>query len=140
MPRKTICAVAGVALACATAFSLSFAAQSEALTDLDLRWLHASKKADRLTVRVPAEQTSVMSFVLPSHSMTVVTRVRANPTVESAVRTPRPTAVRTIPVQPVRDLPNDPEVKKEKLPAGCEPAFSPVTNPDFAHVGVRCDS
>ena len=140
MPRKTMCAVAGVALACATAFSLALAAQSEALTNLDLRWLHSAKKGDRLSVRAPADKSSVMSFDLSAQSMTIVTRVRANPTVESAVRTPRPTSVRTIPMQPVRDLPNDPEVKKEKLPAGCEPAFSPVTNPDFAHIGVRCDS
>jgi hypothetical protein len=56
------------------------------------------------------------------------------------VHTPRPTSVRTIPMQPVRELPKDHEVKREKLPTGCEPAFSPVTNPDFAHIGVRCDS
>jgi hypothetical protein len=140
MPRKTTCAVAGVALACATAFSLSLAAQSEALTNLDLRWLDTAKKEDRLTVRAPADRSSVMSFDLSSQNMTIVTRVPANPTVESAVRTPRPTSVRTIPMQPVRELPNDPEVKRQKLPAGCEPAFSPVTNPDFAHIGVRCDS
>ncbi len=140
MPRKTTCAVAGVALACATAFSLSLAAQSAALTNLDLRWLDTAKKEDRLTVRAPAETSAVRSFDLSSQSMTIVTRVRANPTVESAVHAPRPTSVRTITMQPVRELPDDPEVKRQKLPAGCEPAFSPVTNPDFAHIGVRCDS
>jgi hypothetical protein len=140
MLRKTTCAVAGVALACATALSLSVAAQSEALTNLDLRWLDMSKKADRLSVAAPADKSTVMSFDLSSQSMTIVTRVPADRTVESAVQAPRPTSVRTIPMHPVREVPNGPEVKKEKLPTGCEPAFSPVTNPDFAHIGVRCDS
>jgi hypothetical protein len=31
-------------------------------------------------------------------------------------------------------------VKKDRLPVGCEPAFSPVTTPALAHIGVRCDS
>ena len=140
MPRKTNCAVAGVALACATAFSLSVAAQSEALTNLDLRWLDTAKKSDRLSAPGPGGMGTVMSFDLSSQSMTIVTRVPADRTVESAVQAPRPTSVRTIPMHPVRELPNGPEVKREKLPTGCEPAFSPVTNPDFAHIGVRCDS
>jgi hypothetical protein len=54
--------------------------------------------------------------------------------------------VRTIPVNPVRTVPSDekPDVKdvkkKEKLPIGCEPAFSPVTNPAMAHISSRCDA
>jgi hypothetical protein len=32
------------------------------------------------------------------------------------------------------------ESKTERLPEGCEPAFSPVTTPAFAHISVRCDS
>jgi hypothetical protein len=139
IPRKTTCAVAGVALACASAFSLSLATQSAAL-DLDLRWLDAAKKGDRLMSPTSTGNRAVVSFDLSSQSMTIVTRVQPNPTVESAVRVQRPTSVRTIPMQPVREVPNENEVKKEKLPAGCEPAFSPVTNPDFAHIGVRCDS
>jgi hypothetical protein len=139
MLRKTTCAVAGVALACAAAFSLSLIAQSAAVSDLDLRWFHAAKKGDRLMLRAPADNGPVMSFDLSSQSTTIVTRVRARPTIESAVWTHRPTSVRTIPVQPVREVPNEHEVK-ERLPTGCEPAFSPVTNPDFAHIGVRCDS
>lgn len=139
MPRKITCAVAGVALACATAFSLSMAAQFEPLS-LDVRWLHVAKKGDRLMLPPSTGISAVMSFDLSSQSMTIATRIQPNPTVESAVRTQRPTSVRTIPMQPVRDVPNENEVKKEKLPAGCEPAFSPVTNPDYAHIGVRCDS
>ena len=145
MQRKTIWAVAGVTLACAAAVSSTLIAQSTALTSLDLRWLQSSeapaaRKADRLPVRMPGEANPVMSFDLSAHSMTVVTKLPARPIVESAVQTPRPVSVRSIPVQPVRDISDDQEVKKERLPTGCEPAFSPVTNPDFAHIGVRCDS
>ena len=140
MPRKTTCAVAGVALACAAAFSLSMVAKSESVTNLDLRWLHMSQKEDRLPVRASAKEDAVMAFDLAAQSMTIATRVRPRPLVESAVRSLRPASVRTIPVQPVREVPNESEVRKERLPEGCEPAFSPVTNPAYAHIGVRCDS
>ncbi len=138
--RKTTCAVAGVALACAAAYSLSVVAQSEAVTNLDLRWLHVSQKQDRLPVRASHTDDAVMAFDLSSQRMTIVTRIRPRPVVETAVRMPRPASVRTIPVQPVREVPNEREVKKDRLPEGCEPAFSPVTTPAFAHIGVRCDS
>lgn len=140
MLRKITCAVAGVSLACAAAFSLSLIAESKPLGSLDLRWLHTATKGDRLPVRASANESRVISFGVPSHSTTVVTRVPARPIVESAVHTPPATTVRTIPVKPVRDVPNENETKKERLPQGCEPAFSPVTNPAFAHIGVRCDS
>jgi hypothetical protein len=138
--KKFSCAVAGVALACAAAFSLSLLAQSEVLTNLDLRWFHVSKKGDRLPVRAPTSDDAMISFDLSAHRMTVVTKVSARQAVESAVQFPRPASVRHIPVQPVRELRNDRDVKKERLPEGCEPAFSPVTTPAFAHIGVRCDS
>lgn len=140
MPRKTTCAVAGVALACAAAFSLALIAQSEALGNLDLRWLHTATKGDRLPAKAFSNETMVISFGVPSRSTTVVTRVQARPIVESAVHAPRATTVRTVPVQPVREVPSQPEVKRERLPEGCEPAFSPVTTPAFAHIGVRCNS
>ncbi len=142
MLRKTTCAVAGVALACAAALSMSVITPSEVLTNLDLRWLHSAAKQDRLSVRPSFDRQSVVSFDLPSENMTIVSKapVPAPSIVESSVHTPRPTAVRTIAVQPVRELPNDQDVKKERLPTGCEPAFSPVTNPAYAHIGVRCDS
>jgi hypothetical protein len=146
MLRKTTCAVAGVALACAAALSLSVITPSESRTNLDLRWLqsaakqNAAAKQDRLSVRPSFDGQSVVSFDLPAENMTIVTRSPAPSIVESAVHTPRPTAVRTISVQPVREVPNEQDVKKERLPTGCEPAFSPVTNPAYAHIGVRCDS
>lgn len=140
MQRKTTCAVAGVALACVAAFSMSLIGRSEAVTSLDLRWIDVAQKGDRLALPVRGHETDVMSFDLSAQSMTIVTRVRPPEIVESAVQVPRPKSVRTIPMQPVREVPNEHEVKKERLPTGCEPAFSPVTNPDFAHIGVRCDS
>ena len=39
----------------------------------------------------------------------------------------------------LREVLNE-EPKKQKLLEGCEPAFSPVTTPAFAHISVRCDS
>ena len=62
MLRKFTCAAAGVALACAAAFSLSLLAQSEDSTNLDLRWLHASQKEDRLSVRARADENAAVSY------------------------------------------------------------------------------
>jgi hypothetical protein len=139
MLRKTACAAAGILLACAAGYSLSVLAQSQALSDLDLRWMQTSSvKQDRLPInKMPRGVGSVLTFDLPAQEMSIVTRTPARPTVESAVRQPRPTSVRTMPV--VRDVPGE-EVKKDRLPVGCEPAFSPVTTPALAHIGVRCDS
>lgn len=140
MLRKTACAVAGIALACATGYSLSLLAQSEAFSNLDLRWLHTSAKQDRLPgAAIVRDGGTVLAVDLPAQGTTIVTRAPARATMESAVRTPRPTSVRTISVRPVRKVPNE-KAKKERLPEGCEPAFSPVTTPAFAHIGVRCDS
>lgn len=142
MLRKTACAAAGIALACAAGYSLALIAQSETLSDLDLRLIHAPVKQDRLPVgsSVAGDGGRVVTFDLPSQATTIVTKSSARPSVESAVQTPRPTSVRTVPVRPVRDVPNGEEAKRERLPEGCEPAFSPVTTPAFAHIGVRCDS
>jgi hypothetical protein len=139
MLRKTTCAVGGVALACAAAYSLSVMAQPRETSSFDLRWLYeTSTKQDRLPVMRSAQRDDdTVAFDLPSQAVTIVTKGPMQPRVESAVRTPR--SVRTIPVNPVRDIPNE-EARKEKLPVGCEPAFSPVTNPAFAHISARCDS
>jgi hypothetical protein len=141
MLRKTACAVGGVAVACAAAYSLASAAQSSGPPKLDLNWLYASSaKADRLPVVTPmsAGAADIVSFDLPAQGITIVARGPVREHEESALRAPRNT-VRTIPVHPVREVPNE-EPKKEKLPEGCEPAFSPVTMPAFAHISVRCDS
>jgi hypothetical protein len=139
MQRKTICAAAGIALACAAGFSLSLLAQVNT-ADLDLRWLQQqSAKEDRLPIApAPRDGDRVVSLDLPSQGLSIVTR-RPRPIMESAVRTPRPPSARAVPATPVRDVPNE-QTKKDRLPVGCEPAFSPVTTPAFAHIGVRCDS
>jgi hypothetical protein len=146
MLRKIACAAAGLALACAAGLSISLVISSATATNLDLRWLHNPAKdpvknpvkADRLPVAPKAKPDhNVVSFDLPAQSMSVVIRAPAQPRVESAIEQPRP--VRVVPVQPVRQAPNE-EATKEKLPVGCEPAFSPVTAPAYAHISVRCDS
>jgi hypothetical protein len=141
MLRKTTCAVGSIAIACAAACSIALIALSQPPAKLDLRWLHAAAKADRLPVTpMPGEVRDIVAFDLPSLSTTIVSRSLARPRMESAVRRP-PATVRTIPVQPVREVPNDSDkAKPERLPVGCEPAFSPVTTPAFAHISVRCDS
>lgn len=138
MLRKTACAVAGITLACAAGYSLSLFAQPHFSANLDSRSLHRAAKQDRLPINPGSrDDRRVVSFDLPSQATSIVTRTNA--IVESAVRMPRPKSVRTVPVQPVRDVPNE-EVKRDRLPVGCEPAFSPVTTPALAHIGVRCDS
>lgn len=140
MLRKTTCAVGGVAIACAAAYSLSLAAQPRS-ADFDLRWMYEkpSAKADRLPVtHVARHGQTIVAFDLPAERITIVARDRVLPRVESALHLPR-TTVRTVPISPVRDVPTE-QVRKEKLPEGCEPAFSPVTVPDLAHISARCDS
>jgi hypothetical protein len=139
MLRKTTCAVGGVALACAAVYSLSLLAQPQVPSSFDLRWLYeTSTKQDRLPVaRSSQRDANVIVYDLQSQGVTIVTKAPVQPRQESAVRTPR--SVRTIPVSPVREVPNE-DAAKQKLPVGCEPAFSPVTNPAYAHISARCDS
>ncbi|MGD9922749.1 MAG: hypothetical protein AB7V13_15120 [Pseudorhodoplanes sp.] len=139
MLRKTTCAAAGLAIACAAAYSLSLLAQQPSRdASFDLRWLYTPAKTDRLPLQggLRADGDVVVSFGIPARATTIVTRRPAR--VESAVQTPRNT-VRTVPIQPVREVPNE-EPKRRALPVGCEPAFSPVTTPAYAHISARCDS
>ncbi len=140
MLRSTACAAVGIVLACGASYSLSLQAQPEVLS-FDERWSQDSDlKQDRLDLPTPTGPgQATLTFDLPAHGMSVVVKRAQPPMMESAVRALRPTSVRTIPVSPVRELPNE-EVKRQRLPVGCEPAFSPVTTPAYAHIGVRCDS
>jgi hypothetical protein len=140
MLRSTACAAVGIVLACGASYSLSLQAQPEVLS-FDERWSQGSDlKQDRLDLATPTGPgQATLTFDLPAHGMSVVVKRAQPPMMESAVRALRPTSVRTIPVSPVRELPNE-EVKRQRLPVGCEPAFSPVTTPAYAHIGVRCDS
>jgi hypothetical protein len=138
MLRKITCAAAGFALACAAAYTLAPLAGPSDATSLDLRWLYSPAKQDRLPVtRAPAADRATIAVEVPSRSTTIAAKSQAAPILESAVRTPR---VRTIRIEPVREVPNNQAPKKERLPEGCEPAFSPVTMPAFAHISARCDS
>jgi len=137
MLRKTTCAVVGIALACAAGYSLSLLAKSKPLSNLDLRLIYTSAKQDRLPVNaVSRDAGAVETLVVPLQGTSIVTRAPARQIIESAVQIPRAAPQRI----PVRELPNEETVKRERLPEGCEPAFSPVTTPAFAHIGVRCDS
>lgn len=138
MLRKATFAAAGMALACAAAFTLSLLARPSDSTRLDLHWLYPATKQDRLPITrtLSGDQTTV-ALDLPAERTTIAARQQAAPIRESAVRSPR--AIRTIRIQPVREIPNE-QPKKQKLLEGCEPAFSPVTTPAFAHISARCDS
>lgn len=139
MPHNVACAAAGIVLACAAGSSLTPLAQSQIFTGLDvLRLQTPSVKQDRLPFDPTQYNGSVvLTFDLPAEAKSIVIRESASLTSESALRTPRPASIRTVPV--VRDVPGE-KARKDQLPVGCEPAFSPVTTPAFAHIGVRCDS
>ena len=151
MWRKTACAlVGGVVVVCAAVYGLSSFETQSSTANFDLRWLYPATKTDRLPVvqRQPSEP-AVAAFNVPSARTTVVTKVptkqlmprnsevqRFTP-VEQSVQV----RVRTIPVNPVRTVPvEEKKETKERLPVGCEPAFSPVTMPSMAHVSSRCDA
>ena len=151
MWRKTAYAVSGLALVCAAAYGISSIDTRSSAANFDLRWLYPSTKADRLpvTLEQPAEHV-VMPFNVPSEQTTIVVKGPTLSRVEqgfsrvefSSVQVPR-VRVRTIPVTPVRTVPNDEKRDgndKKKLLVGCEPAFSPVTTPAFAHISARCDA
>lgn len=95
--------------------------------NFDSRWLAVESvgKQDRLAQPRPAPDTRIFSYQDTAAQMTVVTKMRA------ASKSP----VRELPAENRRPLEN---TSKEKLPVGCEPAFSPVTTPTMAHVSGRC--
>ncbi len=144
MLRKTACAVAGLALACTAGISIAKVSQSDEIANLDLRWLQGASKTDRLPIAAMQQtDTETAAVDLPAASTTIVTKRPVQPKLESALRPVRVRTIRIVPANPVRDVTTEQASKQkpaEKLPVGCEPAFSPVTNPAFAHIGVRCDS
>lgn len=142
MWRKTSCAAFGLALAFAAAYGLTSTRSDAAGPLLDLSFLypqHSTAKSDRMPVSSAAEPASAfaLSFNLPQHNMTVVAKnPPMPPVVESAVRFPRSHG----PVHSVTPQDRHEVVRKQKLPEGCEPPFSPVTVPAMAHVASRCMS
>lgn len=155
MWRKTACAVGGLILVGAAVYGLSSIDTQSSAANFDLRWLYPATKTDRLPV-VQAQPVDhvVMAFNVPSASTTIATKgptmlqaerrsdqiQRFVPTEQSAQVRVR---IRTIPVNPVRTVPAEEKKEtkdKERLPVGCEPAFSPVTTPAMAHISSRCDA
>ncbi|ARP99566.1 hypothetical protein [Pseudorhodoplanes sinuspersici] len=161
MWRKTVCAGSGIILACAAIYGLSSLDTRSTAANFDLRWLYPASKADRLPLvqlRSINVDNVVMAFNVPSASTTIAARGPTligtewyrskngqNAPVARSVQA-SPVRVRTIPVNPVRTVPlnEKPDTKdakdKDKLPVGCEPAFSPVTTPSMAHISSRCDA
>lgn len=142
MWRKVSCAVGGLALACAAAYFVTSVGSSANTTSFDLRWMYPAPaaKADRLPImgEQPASHI-VMPFNIPSENTTIVAKGPVPRLIEQgAVEVPRSSS-RQLPANPVREIPNEVS-RKEKLPEGCEPSFSPVTTPALAHISGRCVS
>ena len=167
MWRKKTCAVSGTVLACAAVYGLSSIDASSSTANFDTRWFYSAPKADRLPLaQMPGANQDMLTFNVPSASTTIAAKslvmmqpaypqieqvqdmeqVQAGPHVSGVTAQASRVKVRTIPVNPVRTVPSDEKLdvkdvkKKEKLPVGCEPAFSPVTNPAMAHISSRCDA
>jgi hypothetical protein len=101
--------------------SHTFAARSETF---DARWvaLSSTAKQDRLTAPRPSAEIKVVAITDQESKTTVLNKV------EVAAKPRR---------SPVREVPGE-SARKEKLPVGCDPAFSPVAMPAMAHVTGRC--
>jgi hypothetical protein len=98
-----------------------FAARSESF---DARWiaLSSTAKQDRLSAPQPSAEIKVVATTDRESKTTTLNKI------EVAAKPAR---------SPVRELPRD-SARKEKLPVGCDPSFSPVAMPAMAHVTGRC--
>jgi hypothetical protein len=98
-----------------------FAARSESF---DARWiaLSSTAKQDRLSAPRPSAEIKVVATTDQKRQTTVLNKI------EVAAKPTR---------SPVREVPRD-SARKEKLPVGCDPSFSPVAMPAMAHVTGRC--
>jgi len=147
MWRKSICAVGGLLMACAAAYYLSIGGKS---VDLELGWLYAPVKQDRLPVTKSAPADAmVMAFRMPARRMTIVAKGSPQPRIDGAFQrgdqlvpakasriAPAhvvPSRPNPIPANPGRSL-----MTQQKPLEGCEPSFSPVVVPALAHVIGRC--
>ncbi len=90
----------------------------------DARWvaLDANAKQDRLAAPRKVAEAQVVAISDPSSRTTTLTKT------ESPAST-KGTASR----ESARDT-----ARKQKLPVGCDPSFSPVAMPAMAHVTGRC--
>jgi hypothetical protein len=128
MMRKTSYVIGGTMMSLfAVTFSPTidgtlFAARSESF---DARWvaLSSTTKQDRLAPPRPSGEIQVVATTDTERSTTVLNKI------EVAAQQPKRS--------PVREIPRD-SARKEKLPVGCDPSFSPVAVPAMAHVTGRC--
>ena len=160
MWRKALYAASGL-FACAAIYGLSSGGTTQSnAADFDLRFMYPSKKADRLAVmpmRPVNNDDVVMPFTVHSQNTTIAAKGATLPDSERRREQLRlgqtgfvqmgeggqpQVRIRVLPVNPVRTVPTEErkETAKNKLPIGCEPAFSPVTNPQMAHISSRCDA
>ena len=92
----------------------------------DARWIapEPARKQDRISsARINAEG-KLLSYQDVAAQTTVVIKIPAAPA--DAGRN-----------APWREIPQG-SMRKQKLPDGCEPAFSPVAVPSMAHITGRC--
>ena len=91
----------------------------------DARWiaLEPARKQDRVAAPRMSDEGKLLSYQDIAAQTTVVIKVPGAP---NAVRNP-----------PWREIPQG-SMRKQKLPDGCEPSFSPVAVPSMAHVTGRC--
>jgi hypothetical protein len=99
-----------------------FSARAESF---DARWtaFRSTQKEDRLAP--------------PRRDLTVETFAYTDPGAQTTVLKKVQVARKEKDASPVRELPRD-TVRKEKMPIGCEPSFSPVAVPSMAGVTGRC--
>jgi hypothetical protein len=109
------------------AFAPSIAGISAARSaSFDARWnaSEPARKQDRVAAPRASDEGKLLSYQDVAAQMTVVIKVPAAP--PNAGRNP-----------PWREIPQG-SMRKQKLPDGCEPSFSPVTVPSMAHITGRC--
>jgi hypothetical protein len=126
MKRSVLCLVGGsmVALLAAVLPPLLDGTLSAARSEtFDARWAipASTAKQNRLTAPAPNGNMQVIPSVDMQRGLTTLEKVEV-------------AATRSAPA------PKSPEntVRKEKLPIGCDPFFSPVTVPSMAHISGRC--
>ena len=92
----------------------------------DARWIapEAARKQDRVSAPRINAAGKLLSYQDVAAQTTVVIKIPAPPV--DAGRN-----------APWREIPQG-SMRKQKLPDGCEPAFSPVAVPSMAHITGRC--
>ncbi len=125
--RRSIGHSVSIAAASAAVVAVVCAASPVCAESFDARWLalDAAPKQDRLAPPRREADAQTFTFTDAGAKTTIVQKAEILPI--------RPTRY-----SPVRELPKEENVDKEKLPVACEPSFSPVAAPNMAHITGRC--